>query len=237
MKNHRFYFRTLAQELDDLVFPYLVIVLGRRRPEFHFLDVRGFLMLLLLVRLFILLVEEFTEIDELADWRHSVGGDFHNIDPLFPRGFHRVEEGHHPELVPRFINNSHFARSDALVNPQTTTTFSDKPTSRKSNPRGPGRQGFGLRSIARAAGRSAKGNLSDGRHGRPPQSLAWLNSSCTKENTVNMLAKNPVGPTERRSRIVEQGFESPLRLSPHEQNAMTLDRQYQHRISRAFMEV
>ena len=53
MKDHGLDFVTLAQEPDDLVLANLVIVLGRGRPELHFLELRALLVLALLVRLFI----------------------------------------------------------------------------------------------------------------------------------------------------------------------------------------
>ncbi len=129
MENHRLDLVPLAQKPDDLVLPDLIIVLGGRRPEFHFLDLGGFLMLALLVGFLVLLVEEFSVVHELANGRDGRRRDFHDIQARIPRRLHRVEKCHHPELVTLFVNHSDFARPDALVNPQTAATLCDKATS------------------------------------------------------------------------------------------------------------
>ena len=48
MENHGLHLVSLAKEPDDLVLTHLIIVLGSRRPELHFLDVRALLMFSLL---------------------------------------------------------------------------------------------------------------------------------------------------------------------------------------------
>jgi hypothetical protein len=135
VKNHGLNFVALAEEPDDLILAHLIVVLGRRRPEFHFFDVRGFLMLLLLVRFFILLVEEFPVVHEFADRGHGRGRDFHNVKPRLARRLHGIEERHHSELIARLVHHPDFPRPDSLIHPQTastaSSTFSDKPTSEK----------------------------------------------------------------------------------------------------------
>jgi hypothetical protein len=136
VKNHGLHFMALAEEPDDLILAHLIVMLGRRRPEFHFLDVRGFLMLLLFVRFFILLVEEFPVVHELADWGYGRGRDFHNVETRLARRLHGIEERHHSELIACFVDDPDFTRPDSLIHPQTagaaSSTFSDKPTSETS---------------------------------------------------------------------------------------------------------
>ena len=69
MKDHGLDLVSLAQKLDDLVFAHLIIVLGRRWPELHFLELRALLVLALLVRFFVGLVEVLPVIRDLADRR------------------------------------------------------------------------------------------------------------------------------------------------------------------------
>src|SRR5271168_3913542 len=133
MENHGLYFVALAQETDDLVLANLKIVLGGRRPEFHFLDVRTLLVFLGFVGLLAQLVLKLAVVHELANRWHSGGRDFHNIQSRFARRLHGVEQGHHPELIARVIDHANFASAYALVNAKTarTTSFCDKPTSEK----------------------------------------------------------------------------------------------------------
>src|SRR5215472_4194622 len=132
MEDHRFYFVAFSEELDDLIFANLIIVLGGGWPELYFLDMRTFLVLLLLVRLLVLLVEELAVIHELADRRHRVGRDFHDIQARIPRGLHRVKQRHYTQLISRFVDYTDFPGATALVDSKTATAtpFCDKPTSR-----------------------------------------------------------------------------------------------------------
>jgi hypothetical protein len=84
------------------------------------------------VSFFILLVEKFAVIHQLADGRHGVRRNLHHIHALVARRFHRVEEGHHAKLIPFVVDHADFPSANALVDSKTyrTTSFSDKPTSR-----------------------------------------------------------------------------------------------------------
>src|ERR1700722_7572018 len=123
MKNHRLHFVTVTQEPNDLILSHLIIVLGGRRTELHFLDVRTLLVLLRLVRLLALLVQELSVIHQLANRRHGIGRDLDNVQSGLSRCFHCIEQGHHPQLIPCIVNHANFASADALVHSKTTTAF------------------------------------------------------------------------------------------------------------------
>jgi hypothetical protein len=82
------------------------------------------------VRFFVLLVEKFAEIGDLAHRRHSIRGNFDEIEPRIARRLHGVEIRQDAKLVAFFINHAHFTRADAFIYPRSKTTLGDKPTSR-----------------------------------------------------------------------------------------------------------
>jgi len=131
MKDHGFYFMTLAQEANDLVLAHLIIVLGGGGPKFHFFNMGTLLIFLGFVRFLALLVEKFSVIHDFADRRDGVGRNLHNIQTHLARLFHRVEEGHNAQLISLIVNHTEFASAYSLVDPEPrgTTTFCDKPTS------------------------------------------------------------------------------------------------------------
>src|SRR5579863_6340023 len=131
MKNHGFYFVTFAKEPNDLVLAHLIIVLGGGRPKFHFFNMRAFLIFLGFVSFLALLVQELSVIHDFTDRRNGVGRNLHNIQTHLARLFHRVEQGHHTQLISLIVNHTEFASANSLVDPEPrgTTTFSDKPTS------------------------------------------------------------------------------------------------------------
>ena len=121
MEDHGLHLEAVTEKANDLVLAHLKVVLGGGRPKLHFLDVRAFLVLLLFVGFLVLLVEEFSVIDELAYGRNRIGRDFHHIETSFARRLHGVEQGHHAELIPRIVNHANFTSTNALVYSKTTT--------------------------------------------------------------------------------------------------------------------
>jgi len=69
MKDHGLHLMAFAQKLYDLVLAHLVVVLRGCRPELDFLELRTFLVLALLVRLFVCLVQVLTVVGYFADGR------------------------------------------------------------------------------------------------------------------------------------------------------------------------
>jgi len=133
MKNHRLDFMAIPEKPDDLVFADLVIVFGRRGPEFYFLQLRTFLMLALLVRFLIGLVKIFSVVGNLTNRRVRRGRNFHQIEAPLPSKLDRLEWRHHPELPAIFVHDANFSRPNPIVYPDPVclpkTPFRDKPTS------------------------------------------------------------------------------------------------------------
>jgi hypothetical protein len=133
MEDHGLNLVTFTQEPDDLVLADLVIVLGGRRPKFHFLELRAFLVLALLVRLLIELVKKFAVIGDLADGRISRGRNLHQVKAALACHADGLKRLHHSQLTAIIIYDTNFARANAIVNARafsgSKTPFSDKPTS------------------------------------------------------------------------------------------------------------
>src|SRR5579862_7097487 len=139
MENHGLHFVAFAQEPYDLVLAHLEIMLGGRRPKLHFLYMAAFLVPLRFMRFLALLVLKLAVIDQLADRGHGVRRNLDHVQAGIPRRLHRVEQGHHAHLIPRFIHHAYFPSAYAFVDPKArrTTTFRDKTTSGARNPSSP----------------------------------------------------------------------------------------------------
>ncbi len=119
MKNHGAHFVAFPEETNDLVLANLIIVLRGGRPEFDFLKLRATAALALLVRLFVLLVEKFAVVSDLANWRVRRRRDLHQVESSFSRQTNSLVRLHHPKLGAFLINHPDFARPNPLIDTGT----------------------------------------------------------------------------------------------------------------------
>src|ERR1700674_5007611 len=71
VEDHGLDFMAFTEKSDDLVLANLIVVLGRSRPEFYFLELRPLLMFALFVRFFVGLVKVLAIIGDLTNRRVS----------------------------------------------------------------------------------------------------------------------------------------------------------------------
>jgi hypothetical protein len=119
MKNHGAHFVAFPKEANDLVLTNLVIVLRGGRPEFYFFKLRATTALALLVRLFILLIEKFTVVGDLANRWIRRRRNLHQVQSPFSRQTNSLVRLHHPKLRAFLINHPDFARPNPLIDAGT----------------------------------------------------------------------------------------------------------------------
>ena len=137
MENHGLHFVSFAEEALDLILAHLKIVLGGGGPEFYFLELRSFVMLLLLVLFFAFLIKIFAVVGDLADRRIGCRRNFHDVQPALTGKLHGLERLHDAQLRALFIYHANFPRPDAFIHPDTVirpeTSLGDKPTSSRTS--------------------------------------------------------------------------------------------------------
>src|SRR5260221_6022495 len=119
MKNHGAHFVAFHEETNDLVLANLVVVLRGGRPEFDFLKLRATAALALLMRLFILLVQKFAVVGDLANRWVRRRRYLHQVESSFSRQTNSLVRLHHPKLGAFFINHPDFARPNPLIDAGT----------------------------------------------------------------------------------------------------------------------
>src|SRR3984885_11392829 len=130
MENHGLNFMSFTQKSDDLILAHLKIVFSGGRPEFYFFQLRGLLMLPLLVLLLAFLIQEFSVVRYFANGRIGRRRNLNKVQPSFAREFNRLERLHHSQLPAFFINDANFPRPDFIVYPdpiiRPKTSLGDK---------------------------------------------------------------------------------------------------------------
>ena len=94
----------------------VVVVLAGDHPELHFLHPRGTLRLLFLELGLLVLV--FPVVDDLADRRVHLAGDFDEVEAEGDRFGQRLAGTHHAELLAGGEDNTDFRGADSIVDPR-----------------------------------------------------------------------------------------------------------------------
>jgi hypothetical protein len=121
--NRRFYLISVGQDFLGMLHLEIVIVLIGHRPEFDLLDLDDDLFLLGLVRSLFLLVKILAEINDTTDRRLGLGRDFDQVVAALTRKSYGLLGRHNAELLPFFINDTHFLRANAFVDANAGTSL------------------------------------------------------------------------------------------------------------------
>src|SRR5260370_17165735 len=119
MEDHGLHFMAFAEELDDLVLPHLVIVLGGIGPKLHFLELRALVALALLMSLLVLLVEVLPVVGDLADRRVGRGRNLPQAETPPARHPHGLKRPHHPQPPTLFLYPPNFPRPNPPIYAET----------------------------------------------------------------------------------------------------------------------
>lgn len=104
-----------AEKADGLIFLSLVVMFVDGDGELDLFDRDDFLLLAGCPFAFVLFVEEFAVVLNLADWRNGVGGDLYEVEGTFACHLEGIKRRHDAKLFAVFIDNADFSGADTFV--------------------------------------------------------------------------------------------------------------------------
>ena len=105
----------VAEEADRLVLFGLVVVLVDGDGELDLFDGDDFLFLAGGALAFVLFVEEFAVVLDLADRGNGVGGDLYEVKGTFAGHLQGIKGGHDAKLFAVFVDDADFSGADTFV--------------------------------------------------------------------------------------------------------------------------
>jgi hypothetical protein len=108
-----------ADELVDRLHLRIIIMIVDVRTHLDLLDLLRLLALPGEVRLFLRLVLELADIEELGDGRVRIGGHLDQVEPEFLGLFHRLARVHHAEILALMVDHADLGRLNEFVKPRT----------------------------------------------------------------------------------------------------------------------
>ena len=111
----RLYLVAILQKLDRLILLGLVIVLINCDRKLDFLDHDDFLGLPCCTFALVFFVQKLTVILDLADRRHGIGRNLHQIEGPLAGNPQGLKWGHHAELRAGFVDHANFAGTDTII--------------------------------------------------------------------------------------------------------------------------
>ncbi len=100
-----------------MVFLELVVVLVGARPQLDLLDPGALLVPALLVHLLVEVVQVLAIVHDLANGRLGGGGDFDQVESLFPGPFQGFLGRHEAHLLAGVVNQADFPDPNPFVHP------------------------------------------------------------------------------------------------------------------------